>query len=117
MTGLPTKPKTTKLFVRGDFDGFVGIGLDNVVQLVIAIGLCTEALAFPKALIFDTILPGIALSYLVGNCLYAWLAHRLAQSEGRDDVCAIPYGIQTPMMIAYSLLIMLPAKKLGHRAW
>jgi len=113
VTRLPTKPRSTKLFVRGDFDGFVGIGLDNIVQLVIAIGLCSEVLNFPRQLIFGTILPGIALSYFVGNCLYAWLAHRLAQSEGRDDVCAIPYGIQTPMMIAYSLLIMLPAKNLA----
>ncbi len=113
MTGLPTPPKPIKLFVRGDIDGFVGIGLDNVVQIVIAISLCSEALDFPRSLIFNTILPGIALSYLAGNCLYAWLGYRLARREGRDDVCAIPYGIQTPMMIAYALLIMLPAKNLA----
>jgi AGZA family xanthine/uracil permease-like MFS transporter len=99
--------------VRGDLDGFIGIGLDNVVQLVIAIGLCSGALSFPKSLVFNTILPGIALSYVAGNFLYAWLARQLARREGREDVCAIPYGIYTPMMVAYSLLVMLPARNLA----
>ena len=115
-----------KLLVRGDLDGFLGIGLDNVVQLLIAVGLCRLALGFPDALIYQSILPAIALSYLLGNGLYAWQAHRLARKEGRDDACALPYGLNTPTMVAFAFLVMLPARNMAaaagdadpaHTAW
>ena len=99
-----------KAFVRSDIDGFLGLGLDNVVQIVIIIGLCSGVLGFDSSLIYGTILPGIAVSFLVGNLLYARAALKLARSTGRDDVCALPYGINTPVMIAYVFLVMKPAK-------
>ena len=57
--------------------------------------------------------PGVAISFLVGNLYYAWLAVRLARREGRTDVCALPYGISTPGLIAHVFLVMLPAKQLA----
>jgi adenine/guanine/hypoxanthine permease len=115
-----------KAFVRGDIDGFLGLGLDNVVQLIIVVGLCQGPLGFPPDMIYGVLLPGIAFSMLVGNALYAREALRLAKRTGRDDVCAIPYGINTPTMVAYVLLVMLPARNLAaatgasdpiHVAW
>jgi AGZA family xanthine/uracil permease-like MFS transporter len=103
-----------KLFVRGDLDGFLGIGLDNVVQLLIAVGLCQAVLGFPASLIYQVILPAIALSYLVGNIFYAWQAHRLARKENRTDACALPYGLNTPTMVAFAFLVMLPARRLAQ---
>jgi AGZA family xanthine/uracil permease-like MFS transporter len=110
-TGVARLAPTQKLrfLVPGDLDAFVALGLDNLVQLIIAIGLCSQILSFPKSLIFNSILPAIAFSYLAGNGLYAWLARRLARQEGRDDVCAIPYGLHTISMVTYTLLVMLPA--------
>jgi adenine/guanine/hypoxanthine permease len=102
-----------KAFVRGDIDGFLGLGLDNVVQLIIVVGLCQGPLGFPPDMIYGVLLPGIAFSMLVGNALYAREALRLAKRTGRDDVCAIPYGINTPTMVAYVLLVMLPARNLA----
>jgi AGZA family xanthine/uracil permease-like MFS transporter len=102
-----------RFFVRGDIDAFIGLGLDNLVQLIIAVGLCSKVLNFPRTLIYGSILPAIAFSYLAGNCLYAWLARRLAAKERRGDVCALPYGLHTIPMIAYSLLVMLPALQLS----
>jgi len=112
MTSVPPRQRQG-FFVRGDIDAFIGLGLDNVVQLIIAVGLCSKVLRFPKTLIFGSILPAIALSYLAGNLLYAWLARQLAAREQRADVCAIPYGLHTITMIAYSLLVMLPAYNLA----
>src|SRR6266446_5568486 len=54
-----------------------------------------------------------SFSMLVGNALYAREALRLATRTGRDDVCAIPYGINTPTMVAYVFLVMLPARNLA----
>ncbi len=105
-----------KLFVRGDLDGFLGIGLDNIVQLLIAVGLCQAVLGFPDGMIYQSILPAISLSYLVGNCFYAWQARRLARKENRDDACALPYGLNTPTMVAFAFLVMLPAKNLAAAA-
>ncbi|HWA88188.1 MAG TPA: hypothetical protein VG710_18315 [Opitutus sp.] len=99
-----------KPFVKGDIDGFLGLGLDNVVQILIIIGLCRGVLGFGDDLIYGTILPGIAVSFLVGNLLYARAALKLARETGRNDVCALPYGINTPIMIAYVFLVMKPAK-------
>jgi AGZA family xanthine/uracil permease-like MFS transporter len=102
-----------KAFVKGDIDGFLGLALDNIVQILIIIGLCQGVLGFDDELVYRTILPGVAVSFLVGNLLYARAALKLARETGRDDVCALPYGINTPIMIAYIFLVMRPAKELA----
>ncbi len=75
--------------------------------------LCLGVAGFPPALVYGKILPGIAVSYLAGNLFYAWQAHRLAKKEGRDDVCALPFGLNTPTFIAYVFLVMVPAKQIA----
>lgn len=96
--------------VTGDIDGFFGLALDNLVQLLIIVSLCRAVLGFPDALIYGQILPGAAVSLLVGNLYYARQAKKLAGAEGRADVCALPYGINTVSLFAFIFLVMLPAK-------
>jgi AGZA family xanthine/uracil permease-like MFS transporter len=102
-----------KLFTRGDVDGFCAIALDNIVQLLLVPALCIGVVGLPAAMVFGRILPGIAVSYIAGNLFYAWQAHRLAKREGRSDVCALPFGLNTPTFIAYVFLVMLPAKQIA----
>jgi AGZA family xanthine/uracil permease-like MFS transporter len=102
-----------KLFGRGDFDGFCAIALDNIVQLLLVLALCIGVLGFHPQIVFERILPGIAVSYIAGNLFYAWQAHRLAKREGRDDVCAQPFGLNTPSVIAYVFFVMAPAKQIA----
>src|SRR5436305_10888538 len=99
-----------RLFYRGDLDGFFGLALDNLVQLLLIEELCKHVLGFPDALLYGRVLPGVAVSLLVGNLFYAWEAHRLAARTGRTDVCALPYGINTVSLIAHVFLVMLPVK-------
>jgi AGZA family xanthine/uracil permease-like MFS transporter len=61
-------------------------------------------------------LPAVAFSILFGNLFYAWQAHRLARASARDDVTAIPFGINTPTVFAYISLIMLPVYQQTHDA-
>lgn len=96
-------------FVRGDLDGFFGLMVDNLVQVLLIVTLCRELLHFPDDLVFERILPGVAVSLLIGNLYYAWQARRLARATGRDDVTALPYGINTPSIFAYVFLVMAPA--------
>ena len=81
--------------VRGDIDGFFGLALDNLVQLLLIDTLCRFVLGFPPELVYGRVLPGAAVSILIGNLFYAFQAKKLAERTGRTDVCALPYGINT----------------------
>lgn len=102
--------------VRGDVDGFFGLALDNLVQFLLIDALCRTVLGFPPELIYGRILPGAAVSILVGNVFYAWQALQLAKRTGRSDVCALPYGLNTVSLIAHVFLVMLPAKLVAQSA-
>lgn len=103
-------------FVRSDLDGFFGLALDNLVQLLLIDSLCRLVLGFPPELVYGRVLPGAAVSLLVGNLFYAWQAVRLGRREGRADVCALPYGINTVSLFGYVFLVMLPAKMASEAA-
>jgi adenine/guanine/hypoxanthine permease len=96
------------LFVRGDIDGFFGLIVDNLVQFLVVSGLLTGIYGMPSEIVYGTIFPGAALSILLGNAYYAWQARRLALRTRRTDVCALPYGINTPSMYAFVFLIIGP---------
>jgi AGZA family xanthine/uracil permease-like MFS transporter len=98
----------TRWLVRGDIDGFFGLFIDNLLQLMVISVLGRAVCGFPPELINQRILPGAAVSILVGNLFYAWQAHRLGQRTNRDDVTALPYGINTPSVLAYIFFIMGP---------
>jgi adenine/guanine/hypoxanthine permease len=105
-----------KWMTRGDVDGFFGLALDNLVQLLVIDALCRGVLGFPVELVYGRILPGAAVSLLVGNLYYARQAMALARRTGRTDVCALPYGINTVSLFAYVFLVMLPAKLAAEAA-
>jgi AGZA family xanthine/uracil permease-like MFS transporter len=105
-----------KWMTRGDVDGFFGLAIDNLVQLLVIDALCRGVLGFPVELVHGRILPGAAVSLLVGNLYYARQALALARRTGRTDVCALPYGINTVSLFAYVFLVMLPAKLAAEAA-
>lgn len=94
-------------FVRGDIDGFFGLFVDNLLQLMLIVELC-GVIGLPEELITRRILPGAALSILFGNVFYSWQAYRVARDTGRDDVTALPYGINTVSLLAYIFFIIGP---------
>lgn len=75
-----------------------------MVIATLGVGVC----GFDATLIHQHILPGAAISILIGNLFYAWQARRLAIKLGRNNVTALPFGINTPSVIAYIFLIMGP---------
>ncbi|MFM1812305.1 MAG: hypothetical protein RLZZ336_1243, partial [Cyanobacteriota bacterium] len=97
-------------WVAGDLDGFLGLSLDNLVNILLIVVLCRGLLGYPDALVFGTILPATGISLVIGNLAYALQARRLGQLEGRDDRIALPYGINTVSLFAYVFLVMLPVK-------
>lgn len=101
-------------FTPGDLDGFFGLFIDNVIQLLLITVLCQQAVGLPLELVMGRILPGAAISIVVGNLFYSWQARRLARREGRRDVTALPYGINTVSLFAFVLLIMKPIAERTH---
>ena len=95
-------------FVRGDIDGFFGLFVDNLLQLMLIAVLCGNVCGMPPGLVYGRILPGAALSILFGNVFYTWQARKLAIRTGRRDVTALPYGINTVSLIAFVFLIIAP---------
>lgn len=99
------------LFVKKDIDGFFGLAIDNLVQLILMVSFCKMLCGMPDQLVFGVILPGAAISILLGNIFYSWQARRLAINTGRDDVTALPYGINTVSLFAFVFFIMVPVYK------
>ena len=89
----------------GDLDGFLALGLNNLIQILLIISLCRGVLGYPDALLFGQILPAAGVSLLVGNVAYTRLARQLAASQCREDCTAMPYGINTVSLFAYIFLV------------
>lgn len=96
------------LFVKKDIDGFFGLAIDNLVQLILIVSFCKILCGMPDGLVFGVILPGASVSILLGNLFYSWQARRLAIKTNRTDVTALPYGINTVSLFAFVFFIMLP---------
>jgi len=96
------------VWVRGDLDGFFGLMVDNLVQVLLIIALCKYEAGLPDGLIFERILPAVAISLLVGNVFYGLQAHWVARRHNNPTCTALPYGINTPTVIAFAYFIMGP---------
>jgi adenine/guanine/hypoxanthine permease len=65
---------------------------------------------FPADLVLGRMLPGTALGVLAGDLAYTAMAVRLARRSGRDDVTAMPFGIDTPTLFAMVFGVLGPVK-------
>ena len=99
-------------FVKGDLDGFFGLAVDNLVQVLVIVALCKSLCGFDDGLVYSRILPGIAVSLLLGNLFYALHARRVARRDGNPNCTALPYGINTPSVFAYIFFILAPVYRI-----
>lgn len=114
MSTTASTPKLYPWFVRRDLDGFFGLFVDNLIQLLLILTLCQFVCGMTgdsAYLLYRHILPGAAVSILIGNLFYAWQARRLALATGRSDVTALPFGINTPSLLVFVFFVMNPAFK------
>lgn len=117
---MAAAPVRYPIWSRGDLDGFFGLMVDNLVQVLLIIDLCKYVAGLPDELIYARILPGVAVSLLIGNGFYSLQARRIARRDGNLTCTALPYGINTPSVIAYCLFIMGPVYRAtgsGETAW
>lgn len=103
-------------FARGDINGFFALSIDNLALLAGMSGILIGIFHMPADIVLQKMLPGTAFGVLVGDLLYTWLAFRLARRESRQDVCAMPLGIDTPSMFALTFGVVGPAYLVSHDA-
>src|ERR1043166_3302813 len=96
------------LWTPGDWNAFFGFGTNILVNMLVLTGLLRFVLKMPAQVVFGRILPALGLMMCLSTFYYAWLAYRLAQKTGRDDVCALPSGVSVPHMFIVTFVIMLP---------
>jgi adenine/guanine/hypoxanthine permease len=114
-------PVRYPVFVKRDLDGFFGLFVDNLVQLLLIVQLCGYCgIPGGSELMLSYILPGAAISILIGNVYYAIQAHFVARATGRSDITALPFGINTPSLLIYIYFVMIPVferTNSGEMAW
>jgi AGZA family xanthine/uracil permease-like MFS transporter len=96
------------LWTPGDWNALFGFGTNILVNMLVLTGLLRFVLKMPDSLVFGRILPALGLMMCLSTFYYAWLAYRLAQKTGRNDVCALPSGVSVPHMFIVTFVIMLP---------
>ena len=93
----------------GDINAFFGLMFDNVVNLVILANILIYVFGFPAEFIYTKMFPGTALGVMFGDLVYTWLAFKLAKKEGRDNVTAMPLGLDAPSTIGMAFAVLGPA--------
>jgi AGZA family xanthine/uracil permease-like MFS transporter len=93
----------------GDVNAFFGLMLDNIADLVLTVGLLAGVFHFPTTFALQYMVPGTAIGVLFGDAVFFILALRLAKKTGRDDVTAMPLGLDTPSTIGMALFVLGPA--------
>jgi AGZA family xanthine/uracil permease-like MFS transporter len=109
----------------GDINAFFGLMLDNVTVMVLLFGLISSAapierqekdgqIRFAPRFVLTHMIPGTALGVLLGDVVFTLLAFRLARRTGRDDITAMPLGLDTPSTFGIAFLVLLPALNEGY---
>jgi AGZA family xanthine/uracil permease-like MFS transporter len=106
---------------KGDVNAFFGLMLDNVTVMLILFTAVTSTEApreglvrFTPSFVLTHLIPGTALGVLLGDLVYTWMAFRLAARAGRDDVTAMPLGLDTPSTFGIAFLVLIPALQKGY---
>src|SRR5688572_31730762 len=105
---MTTTDRAPRWFAVGDINAFFGLMLDNVVNLAVLAGILVGGFGFPADLVYTRMFPGTALGVMFGDLVYTWLAFRLAKKTGRDDVTAMPLGLDSPSTIGMALAVLGP---------
>ena len=93
----------------GDVNAFFGLMLDNVADLLLAVGLLVGVFGFPTNFALRYMVPGTAVGVLVGDLLFFWMAFRLARRTGRNTITAMPLGLDTPSTFGMVFFVLGPA--------
>eukprot|EP00929_Paragymnodinium_shiwhaense_P014397 TRINITY_DN122303_c0_g1_i1.p1 TRINITY_DN122303_c0_g1~~TRINITY_DN122303_c0_g1_i1.p1 ORF type:complete len:596 (-),score=107.01 TRINITY_DN122303_c0_g1_i1:242-2029(-) len=104
----PVRPwyRSLPLMTKGDIDACILVFSNNLASMLVAVGLIVDKIGEHRT--YNYVVPGIAISMLFGCTFYAIQAQLKASQTGRQDLCAQPFGINTPGIFAFAFSIILP---------
>ncbi|MCG8586347.1 MAG: hypothetical protein MI757_16690 [Pirellulales bacterium] len=94
---------------KGDVNAFCGLSMDNLAGLVLIVSLLVGVYELPATFALRYMIPGTAMGVLVGDLLFTWMAFRLAKKTGRNDITAMPLGLDTPSTFGMIFFVIGPA--------
>lgn len=100
----------------GETTAFLALFLDNLGVLVFMSSILIFTFNFPANLILTRMIPGTAIGVFFGDLIYTYLAIRLRRKTGRQDVTAMPLGLDTPSTIGLVYAVLGPAYMATHDA-
>lgn len=107
---LGTMPSRRYAWARpGDINAFFALVLDNLAGLLLLYLLLSGRFGFPGDMILTSLVPGTAIGVMIGDLAFFLLAVRLAKKSGRDDVTAMPLGLDTPSTFGMILFVLGPS--------
>lgn len=92
----------------GDINAFFGLMLDNVAGLLLMTALLAGS-GLPAEFTVTHMVPGTALGVMLGDIAFFFIALRMGRQQNRDDVTAMPLGLDTPSTFGMILLVLGPA--------
>jgi len=92
----------------GETTAFLALFLDNAGVLIFLNAILVFTFNFPVDIILTRMIPGTAIGVLAGDLIYTWLAIRLKRKTGREDVTAMPLGLDTPSTIGIAYAVLGP---------
>ncbi len=100
--------KRYKIFKPGDINAYFGLLLDNLLNLVVLGGILVGGFGMPREIVIGKMIPGTAIGVFFGDLVYSYMAYRLAKKTGRDDITAMPLGLDTPSTIGMAIMVIGP---------
>lgn len=101
-------------FKKGDIGGLTYIVTNNVINYLIIIATLSGILGWPNDLVYGEVIPGVSIGLAVSCFYYVYMAKKLARTEGRSDVTALPSGISTPAMFVILYGVVMPLNYALH---
>ncbi|MFN7333593.1 MAG: permease, partial [bacterium] len=93
-------------YSSGDINAYFGLLLDNLAGLVLTVSLLVGAFGMPSDFVVGSMIPGTAIGVLVGDLLYTILAFVLASKTGRNNITAMPLGLDTPSIFGITIFVV-----------
>lgn len=103
-----TGKNSIKLITAGDINGFFGVMTDNLATLSL-VSMILMGFGFPFSVISGYIVPGTAFAVFIGDILFMSFGIWLTKKLNRNDICAMPAGLDTPSSIGLAVAVIGPA--------
>mmetsp|Transcript_51389 Transcript_51389/g.95011 ORF Transcript_51389/g.95011 Transcript_51389/m.95011 type:complete len:592 (-) Transcript_51389:136-1911(-) len=93
------------LFVKGDVDAFIYLLSNNLSTMLVGAVFLKDKIGDER--VYNYVIPGIGVSMLFGNAYYVMQALMTSAKQNRRDMCAQPFGINTPGLFTFNTSVIL----------